>query len=122
LFTGTVIAVLVLLSIVLTASVLYPDMTERQILGILGGGTGLGLLGLAAMFVLRRAPAAAAARPDGRAGNALKATWRMPPLAALAPARLTLPQRVWMLVLRLYLVVAVGMVIVRVVQLAWAEG
>ena len=38
-FTGAVIAVLVMLSIILTASVLFPDATNEQvILGILGGG------------------------------------------------------------------------------------
>ena len=38
LFTGAVIAILVLLSVVLTASVLYPDITGETILAILGGG------------------------------------------------------------------------------------
>src|SRR6202043_1321884 len=38
-FTGAVIAVLVLLSIILTVSVLFPDATNAQvILGIMGGG------------------------------------------------------------------------------------
>ena len=38
-FTGAVIAVLVLLSVILTVSVLFPDATNEQvILGILGGG------------------------------------------------------------------------------------
>ena len=45
-FTGAVIAVLVLLSIVLTASVLFPGATNEQvILGIMGGG------GVAAVIV-----------------------------------------------------------------------
>jgi hypothetical protein len=38
LFTGTVIAALVMLSIILTASVLYPDMNGATILTILGVG------------------------------------------------------------------------------------
>jgi len=44
----------------------------------------------------------------------------MPPLAELPKPHLTLPTRVWMLVLRAYLVVAVGLVVVRVVQVAMA--
>ena len=45
LFTGAVIAVLVLLSIILTASVLFPDATNEQvILGILVGGGSVGLI------------------------------------------------------------------------------
>ena len=42
----------------------------------------------------------------------------MPPLDQLAPARLTLASRVWMIVLRGYLVVAGGLVLVRIVELA----
>jgi Mn2+/Fe2+ NRAMP family transporter len=42
-FTGGVIAVLVILSIILTASVMFPDATnETVILAILGGGCLLG--------------------------------------------------------------------------------
>jgi len=38
LFTGAVVAVLVMLSIILTASVLFPDMGEQWIVGVLAGG------------------------------------------------------------------------------------
>src|SRR5215472_5673124 len=38
LFTGGIVAVLVMLSIILTASVLFPDMGEQVIAGILIGG------------------------------------------------------------------------------------
>lgn len=49
----------------------------------------------------------------------LRNTWRMAPLEDLpAPQHLTLSTRVWMGVLRTYLVVAVGLVIVKVVQIA----
>jgi len=45
-------------------------------------------------------------------------SWRMPPLAQLPPARLSLAAKTWMGVLRLYLVVAGGMVLFRIVMLA----
>jgi hypothetical protein len=48
------IAVLIMLSIVLTASVLYPQITGEQIPRILGGGTTLGLMTLLAPAALRR--------------------------------------------------------------------
>ena len=114
LFTGLVIAVLVTLSIVLTASVLYPDITGRQIMFVLGGGGLLTLVGFAAAGLLSRRDVAAPSEP--------RANWRMPPLASLTPARLTLSKRVWMLVLRAYLVIAVGMVVARVVQIALGQG
>jgi hypothetical protein len=49
-------------------------------------------------------------------------TWRMPPLHRLAPARLSLAAKTWMGVLRLYLVVAGGLVLFRIVMLASGQG
>jgi hypothetical protein len=116
LFTGAVIAVLVMLSLILTASVLYPDIGEKTILGILGGGAAIAALTAAAFFVRRRGMAIAAI---DRAG---KETWRMPPLAELTAAPMTPLTRIWMFVLRGYLVVAGGFVLVRIVQLATSQG
>jgi hypothetical protein len=42
----------------------------------------------------------------------------MPPLDQLPPARLTTLNRVWLIVLRAYLVVAAGLVLIRIVTLA----
>ncbi|MBW0010448.1 MAG: hypothetical protein JO063_10090, partial [Pseudonocardiales bacterium] len=50
----------------------------------------------------------------------MRATWRMPPLALLTRPTLSTGRRLGLTVLRGYLVVAAGMVIVRVVQLALA--
>jgi len=47
-----------------------------------------------------------------------RATWRMPPLDQLPPAKLSLAAKTWMGVLRLYLVVAGGLVLLRIVMLA----
>ena len=116
LFTGAVIAVLVMLSIILTASVLYPDMSEIAILAILGVGS-IVALGLAIAFLfVRRGTRIEWIDHIGRT------TWRMPPLDELRPARMTPLTRVWMFVLRGYLVVAGGLVLVRIVQLATAGG
>jgi len=46
----------------------------------------------------------------------------MPPLATLPAPRVSRAGRVWMMVLRGYLIVASLMVVVRVVQLALAGG
>jgi hypothetical protein len=45
--------------------------------------------------------------------------WRMPPLDELPAPNLTLSKRVWMGVLRSYLVVAVVLFIVKVVQMTF---
>jgi hypothetical protein len=44
--------------------------------------------------------------------------WRMPPLDILPPARLSFAAQTWMFVLRAYLVVAGGLVLVRIAALA----
>jgi len=110
LFTGAVLAVLVMLSIVLTASVLYPDMSETTILAILCGGTVLAL-GMAAAFLFIRRDR----MPINRIGQT---TWRMPPISELPAPHMTPLTRIWMIVLRGYLVIAGGLVLVRIIQLA----
>jgi Mn2+/Fe2+ NRAMP family transporter len=114
LVTGGVIAALVMLSVVLTGAVLFPGLGDRAIVGLLAGGGAAALVG--ALVVLRRAPARAAS-PTARAD---RATWRMPPLAELAPPALTPSTRAAMLLLRAYLVIAGGLVLVRIVHLALA--
>jgi hypothetical protein len=54
--------------------------------------------------------------------TANRGTWRMPPLAKLPPENLSLAAKTWMGVLRLYLVVAGGMVLIRIVTLATGAG
>ena len=109
LFTGGVIAVLVLLSIILTASVLYPQIGSETIITILAAG------GLTAFVIYLVIPGAALAEPAGRSR---RDTWRMPPLTELPPRRLTTLNRVWLIVLRAYLIVAAGLVLVRILALA----
>ncbi|MGO9419103.1 NRAMP family divalent metal transporter [Roseiarcus sp.] len=117
--TGAVIAGLVVLSVILTVSVLFPDATNaRTILGILtGGGVAAAAIALALMAFGRKdaeAPASKVAFDRN--------TWRMPPLATLPPAKLSLAAKTWMGVLRLYLVVAGGLVLIRIVTLAFGGG
>ena len=122
LFTGAVISVLVMLSLILTASVLFPDATnETVIVGVLVGGSLVALVTAGALALLRRRPCAAGLAVDPAAGDRAtlpRERWRMPPLDQLPLAKLSLPARVWMVVLRAYLVVAGGLVLMRIVGLA----
>jgi NRAMP (natural resistance-associated macrophage protein)-like metal ion transporter len=121
-FTGAVIAVLVLLSMILTVAVLFPDAaTGTVMLSILGGGAALGLLAGAAMFFAKGRAAKVAAVADP-VGPARRENWRMPPLDQLAPARMSPAAKAWMFVLRGYLVVAGGLVLARIVALALGHG
>jgi len=114
LFTGAVIAVLVMLSVILTASVLFPNITSTEIVAILAVGcivavaTALGTISF-------KHPGVPVAEPVTRRE---RDNWRMPPLGELPSGHLTPLNRIWMIVLRAYLILAGGLVLVRIVQLA----
>ena len=118
-FTGTVIAVLVMLSVILTASVVYPGISAVHIVVVLAVGSAIALLMTLIVRTLER-------RDGPRIEGALaiplaeRATWRMPPLDQLPPARLTRLNRMWLIVLRGYLFIAAGLVLVRIAQLVTA--
>ena len=115
LFTGAVIAVLVMLSVILTAAVVFPAITGAQIVAILGGGSILAVIIALVMFAMRRMSGAAKAPPVDRSGQD---DWRMPPLHKLAPGGFTPAMRIWMMALRGYLFLAGGLVIARIIELA----
>jgi hypothetical protein len=69
--------------------------------------------GYAAARRLRAGPSAGA--PVDRAG---RETWRMPPLALLQRPALSTGRKIGMSALRLYLAVAMILVIIKIVQLA----
>lgn len=117
LFTGAVVAVLVTLSIILTASVLFPEATDVTVmLSILAGG--MGTAGLVAVLsgALRKSPSEVDMMTSS--DRRWRAAWRMAPLAELPPSPLSRANRLWLGLLRGYLVVAAGLVLVRIVTLA----
>jgi hypothetical protein len=114
-FTSAVIWVLVLLSVVLIASVLFPGITSAQIVGVLVGG---GLAGAAGggvvLAVGRRRPV-----PDAPpAPDRPRATWRMPALHLLSRPVMSTQRKLGLVVLRVYLVAAFALVSVKVVEVA----
>jgi hypothetical protein len=115
-FTASVVWVLVLLSIVLTASVLFPNISSGAIVGVLVGGVIVGLLLGTVMAVLRH---------RGRAGVVGvpvewhdRKTWRMPPLNRLARPPMSLQRKIGLITLRGYLLVAFSLVVVKIVEVA----
>jgi hypothetical protein len=105
--------VLVTLSVVLTASVLFPAITGRQILDIIAG---CALVSVAAggwaLARMRQAPSPAAV--DRRA----RETWRMPPLHTLSAPMMSTGRKVGIAALRSYLAISMVMVIVKIVAMA----
>ena len=119
LFTGAVIAILVMLSLILTRSVLFPGMGDTQIIGILLGGSALGIVATIAVKFANRSQVLQSTELVVASVDAdHRDSWRMPPLDELPPARLTTLNRMWLIVLRGYLVLAAGLVLVRIVLLA----
>ena len=122
-FTGAIIATLVVLSVILTVSVLFPDATnDHLILGIMGGGGVAAVIAALVIMALSQNGGSASPTKETAAATMSRDTWRMPPLDQLAPAKLSLAAKTWMGVLRLYLVVAVALVLFRVVMLAIGNG
>jgi hypothetical protein len=115
-----VIAVLVVLSVILTAAVLYPAISDAAILWTLSGGAVLAIIVCGIILLLRNGRSQ---EIGGSVDSHIdRAAWRMPPLAQLSPPRLTIAKRAWLAVLRLYLAVASIMVVVRVVQIALGQS
>jgi NRAMP (natural resistance-associated macrophage protein)-like metal ion transporter len=115
-FTGAVIAALVMLSIILTASVFFPGMSDTTILAILGSGMLFTVVISAALLLIRREDRRVWTDSYGRM------VWRMPPLDQLPPAQLTPLTRIWLTVLRGYLIIAGGLVLWRILELALSAG
>jgi hypothetical protein len=115
LFTSAVVAVLVTLSVVLTASVLFPAITAGQIEVILTSCVGASLLTGGFALARRLRTGSAASLPIDRSG---RASWRMPPLTLLDRPVMSTGRKIGMSALRVYLAIAMVLVIVRIAELA----
>lgn len=114
-FTSAVIGILVILSLVLTAGVLFPNMGSAAIARILLGG-GVILLIAGSVYLIYRRIVPRVTPPA--IPRSERPTWRMPPLALLSPSKLSVETRLGLFVLRAYLFIAMILVAIRVVQLA----
>ena len=116
--TGVIIWVLVILSVVLTASVLFPAITGAQIVDVLAVGTLVGL-GLGAFLLIQaRRHRDQVTVDDVLAETMSRDTWRMPPLARLERPTMSLRRKIGLMALRGYLVVALALVVVKIVEVA----
>jgi Mn2+/Fe2+ NRAMP family transporter len=112
-FTSAVVAVLVTMSVVLTASVLFPRITERQILSIFLGCTAVSVAA-GGWTLIRSLRAHRSVEVDRRD----RESWRMPPLNMLSKPIMSTGRKIGLTVLRSYLAIAMILVIVRIVELA----
>jgi NRAMP (natural resistance-associated macrophage protein)-like metal ion transporter len=112
-FTSAVITVLIALSAVLTASVVFPGITGRQIIAIV-----LGCLAAAAAAggwtLIRSFRGHSSVEVDRRD----RENWRMPPLNMLSKPAMSAGRKVTLTILGSYMAIAMILVIVRIIQLA----
>jgi hypothetical protein len=103
----------------LTAATVYPDLSGETIVAMLIAGASASALGYAVIrFMQRRENMGQQQAKDNGDAVVAREQWRMPPLDMLPAPRLSFSTRVWMGALRGYLAIAVGLVIVKVVQMA----
>jgi Mn2+/Fe2+ NRAMP family transporter len=112
-----IVGLLVMLSLILAATTLFPDIDAILLSEVLGSILLVGLLvmgGIALVKRVRKGP-----DPE-RLANARveRETWQMPPLAELTRPAWSLTRKIGMLTLRAYLLIAVIMLVIKTVQLA----
>ncbi|MBO0803881.1 MAG: divalent metal cation transporter [Nocardiopsaceae bacterium] len=133
-FATAVVTALITLSVVLTASVVFPGITSGQIVAIVAAciaiAAGAGLTAAAGRWLGHRrrvsghddAVGTPEALADAIATDAAevadKMTWRMPPLEDLPAPVITGARRLGLIALRGYLGIALIMVVVKVVETA----
>jgi NRAMP (natural resistance-associated macrophage protein)-like metal ion transporter len=116
---GAIVVVLVVLSIILTSAVAFPNISGETITGILIGGGLIGLIIAIAVNVLNareEADQGITSKTERKVSQKAMYEFRMPPLEKLKPMILSPRNKLWMAVLRIYLVVAMGMVVYSVIQ------
>ena len=130
-FSGAVIALLIMLSLILVSSVVFPGIGARQIIIVMAGSAVLaGVTGVTLLIIRRnaRSPVAAVAAAGGANADATrvlrapepvsKQDWRIPALAMLAPAPMSTARRVGMTGMWVYLAIAMSAVVLRIIEVA----
>ena len=117
-FTAAIVTIIVMLSIILTAAVIFPDISSEAIVGILVGGSLIALVVPLGVKVVQAKRTQVAPVVVTLAPVQDKTLWRMPTLAQLKPMNLTTGTLVWMGVLRGYLLIAICMVAYKVIRMA----
>ncbi|GAA2644049.1 NRAMP family divalent metal transporter [Streptomyces lunalinharesii] len=118
-FTAAVVGVLVTLSVILTAAVLFPDIDAGSILTLMAGCGAAGVLALGYAELRRRRKGwARGGRPVDRTG---RDDWRMPPLERLPRPVLSTGHKIGLTALRTYLLLAMVLVVVKLVEVALAQ-
>jgi hypothetical protein len=117
LLASVIIAVLVLLSLILMATTVFPRIDVTALASIGGVVLAAGLAGVGLLTLRSRREAHAAGLID-EAPKVPREHWTMAPLTLLGRPQLSTGRRVAMLTMTGYLLVAVILLVVKAVQLA----
>jgi NRAMP (natural resistance-associated macrophage protein)-like metal ion transporter len=110
---SVIVGVLVELSLILVMTTMFPSLNAGAAFVYMSIALVVCLAGAGVYIASRRQPAPAEAALE----REKRATWTMPPLALLEPARWSPGRKAAMLAMRAYLVVAVALLIVKATQL-----
>ncbi len=116
--TAAIIWVLVILSVILTASVLFPSVTGSQIVDILVVGVVVGLVVGGFLLAQGRRRRDRVTVDHALAETKNRDSWRLPPLSLLERPTMSLQRKIGLVTLRGYLIVAFALVIVKIVEVA----
>lgn len=115
---AVIVGLLVMLSLILAAATLFPDIDATKVALVSGILLVITLVGMGVANVIQR-------HRHGRDPELIallnmdKETWQMPPLQELTRPTWSLTRKVGMFALRMYLVIAVVLLAVKVIQLAF---
>ncbi len=118
--SSVIIGLLVMLSLILAATTLFPTLDVRPLTTALVSAL-VGSLLLVGLLQLRKSRKAVAAAPGSAEPVLDRMTWQMPPLATLPKPVWSTARKIGMLTLRGYLVIALLLVVVKVVQLVLGQ-
>jgi NRAMP (natural resistance-associated macrophage protein)-like metal ion transporter len=110
---SVIVAVLILLSLILMATTLFPSIDVTTVALVGGAVFAAGLVGFGVVTAVSRAR-----EPAAPSGPALpRADWTMPPLALLSRPEWSPGRKIAMLTMRGYLLISIILLIVKAVQL-----
>ena len=116
-FASVVVAVLILLSVILTVTTLFPSV-DVTALAIAGAGVLVAVLVPAGLLALRSRREASAVKVVSSSPDVPREQWTMPPATLLSRPRWSTRRQAATLVLGAYMVVALVMLLVKSIQLA----
>ncbi|MGI8558907.1 MAG: NRAMP family divalent metal transporter [Solirubrobacteraceae bacterium] len=112
-----IVGVLIVLSLILTATTVFPHVDVAALTAALSGALVVGLLGFGVSAALSRRRGEVVPEPIY---TVPREQWTMPPLAFLGRPAWSTSRKATMLFMRIYLVVAVALLIVKAAQLGGA--